>query len=74
VGQNSIGVDTWVNDGSHFAHDDVYVSLDESMVETYLGVFRKIFERSGHLAHYEMMMGDSFAEKKLPTPVKEAAA
>lgn len=65
---------SWVNDGSHFAHDDVYVSLDESMVETYLSVFRKIFERSGHLAHYEMMMGDSFAEKKLPTPVKEAAA
>src|SRR5690606_21322028 len=59
---------SWVNDGSHFAHDDVYVSLDESMVETYLSVFRKIFERSGHLAHYEMMMGDSFAEKKLPTP------
>ena len=48
---------SWVNDGSHFAHDDLYVSCDAAMVETYLDVFRKIFERSKHIAHYNMMMG-----------------
>ena len=53
---------SWVNDGSHFAHDDLYVSIDSSMVETYLKVFREIFKKSDHLAHYKMMMGDDFVE------------
>jgi wobble nucleotide-excising tRNase len=50
---------SWVNDGSHYAHDDLYVSIDDSLVETYLKVFRAIFERSNHLAHYKMMLGDT---------------
>lgn len=49
----------WVNDGSHYAHDDLYVSIDEAMVDTYLRVFRATFDKSGHLAHYKMMIGDS---------------
>lgn len=53
---------SWVNDGSHFAHDDLYVSIDDSSVETYLNVFRKIFEKSGHSGHYMMMMGDDYVE------------
>lgn len=53
---------SWVNDGSHFAHDDLYVSIENAMVETYLKVFREIFKRSDHLAHYKMMMGDAFVE------------
>jgi wobble nucleotide-excising tRNase len=53
---------SWVHDGSHFAHDDIYVSIDGGMVDTYLAVFRKIFEKSDHLAHYKMMMGDAFVE------------
>ena len=48
---------SWVNDGSHFAQDDLYVSIDDSMVSSYLLVFRKIFEDQGHMAHYNMMMG-----------------
>lgn len=55
---------SWVNDGSHFAHDDLYVSIDSSMVETYLKVFRAIFDKSEHSAHYRMMMGDAI-EKPL---------
>jgi wobble nucleotide-excising tRNase len=53
---------SWVNDGSHFAHDDLYVTIDHAMVENYLQVFRKIFEKSEHSAHYKMMMGDAFVE------------
>ena len=53
---------SWVNDGSHFAHDDLYVSIDDSMVESYLNVFRAIFAKSDHIAHYKMMMGDAFVE------------
>lgn len=54
---------SWVNDGSHFAHDDLYVSIDDSMVESYLQVFRAIFQKSEHIAHYRMMMGDAYVEE-----------
>ena len=47
---------SWVNDGSHNAHDDLYVVMDDSMVGRYLDVFRRIFEQSKHEAHYHMMM------------------
>ena len=53
---------SWVHDGSHYAHDDLYVSIDDTMVDAYLKVFRAIFYKSGHGAHYEMMMGDAFVE------------
>ena len=49
---------SWVNEGSHSAHDDPHFSPDESMVETYLDVFKNVFDRTGHMAHYKMMMGD----------------
>lgn len=52
---------SWVNDGSHFAHDSLYVSIDDSMVERYLSVFKRIFEETGHIAHYNMMMGETTA-------------
>lgn len=53
----------WINDGSHFANDDLYVSTDNATVQQYLGVFKGIFEKSKHIEHYNMMMGDS----ELPT-------
>ncbi len=53
---------SWLHDGSHYAHDDLYVSIDDSMVESYLRVFRAIFEKSGHSAHYKMMMADACVE------------
>lgn len=48
---------SWVNDGSHSAHDDLYISADNEIVEIYLKVFKRIFEQTGHLSHYNMMMG-----------------
>jgi wobble nucleotide-excising tRNase len=53
---------SWLHDGSHYAHDDLYVSIDDTMVDSYLKVFRAIFEKSGHNAHYKMMMGDAYVE------------
>ncbi|MDD2659907.1 MAG: AAA family ATPase [Methylococcales bacterium] len=50
---------SWVNDGSHSAFDDLYESIDDTVVETYLKVFKAIFENEGHLAHYKMMMGET---------------
>lgn len=56
---------SWVNDGSHFAHDDLYVSIDDATVESYLKVFKAIFEKSGHSAHYTMMMGDTSVDTSM---------
>lgn len=53
---------SWIHDGSHYSHDDLYVSIDNSTVDNYLKVFRDIFDKSGHSAHYKMMMGDAFIE------------
>jgi wobble nucleotide-excising tRNase len=50
---------SWVHAGSHYAYDDLYVSIDDSTVDTYLKVFKAIFEKAGHIAHYKMMMGDA---------------
>lgn len=61
---------SWVNDGSHFANDDLYVSIDDGMVETYLTVFKAIFDKTEHFAHYKMMMGTAYVE----APVEELAA
>ncbi len=59
---------SWVNDGSHFSHDDLYVSISDSMIEPYLNVFREIFRKSDHMAHYKMMMGDAYVEVPASTP------
>lgn len=53
---------SWVHDGSHYAHDNLYVSIDDSMVDSYLKVFRAIFEKSNHGAHYNMMMGEAYVD------------
>ena len=48
---------SWVNAGSHHAHDDIYVASDETAVEAFLAVFEDIFRKQGHANHYNMMMG-----------------
>lgn len=57
---------SWVNAGSHHALDDLYVSIDDAAVDVYLQVFREIFKKSMHFAHYQMMMGDAFEEESTP--------
>jgi wobble nucleotide-excising tRNase len=61
---------SWINDGSHYANDDLYVSSDGTTVDSYLRVFAAVFDKSGHEAHYRMMMGDT----RLESPVKGTAA
>lgn len=72
---------SWVHDGSHHAHDDLYVSIDDSMVEKYLKVFREIFVKARQIEHYKMMMADAFVDELAPVvaavadppPASEAA-
>jgi wobble nucleotide-excising tRNase len=47
---------SWINDGSHFINEDLIVYTELESVEKYLNVFKSIFEKMGHISHYEMMM------------------
>ena len=52
---------SWAHDGAHYASFDnvVYSELSDTTVEKYLQIFKEIFEKCGHIAHYNMMMGFS---------------
>ena len=58
---------SWTHDGSHSSHDSLYISIDDSMVESYLNVFKLIFDKTGHSAHYDMMMGEDRGATKTET-------
>lgn len=57
---------SWVNDGSHNAMEDLYISSTEAQVEGYLEVFKQVFYKTDHHAHYHMMMGTT---QPVPEPV-----
>lgn len=46
----------WYDEGSHDVMDDLFVENPQSMNEKYMTVFRRLFEKSGHIEHYNMMM------------------
>jgi len=48
----------WINDGSDSIHDDLFIELNETTIEKYKEVFRNIFDKSGQIEHYQMMMRD----------------
>jgi wobble nucleotide-excising tRNase len=48
---------SWINDGSHMAHDDLFIAVEDKVIEVYLQVFRLIFEKAGYIGHYNKMMG-----------------
>ena len=48
---------TWVNVDSHSIFEDANHSISEDNIDRYKSVFRSIFEKTGHIAHYNMMMG-----------------
>jgi wobble nucleotide-excising tRNase len=62
---------SWLNDGSHSVHEELYVSHDDSMIERYLNVFKRVFNVMGHEAHYQMMMrvADEEVAEAPPAPV-----
>ena len=47
---------SWINDGSHSIPDDFYIDSYTDSVERYKLVFKDIFVKMGHEAHYNMMM------------------
>lgn len=63
---------SWVNDGSHFAHDDIFVS-DGATTDIYLQVFKNIFSKLKHDAHYRMMMKETEGDE-VPQPSQASTA
>ncbi|XVN15938.1 hypothetical protein QZH46_08735 [Pseudomonas corrugata] len=51
-----------MNDGSHYAPDELYVAISDTMAASYLKIFFKIFKAAKHDAHYKMMMGDAYVD------------
>lgn len=47
---------SWYDEGSHDISDDLFVEHPNVLTEKYMSVFKKLFERKGHIAHYNMMM------------------
>lgn len=49
---------SFINDSSHYISDDINIVIDDDMIKKYKEVFKKIFEKMGHINHYNMMMGE----------------
>ena len=62
-----ISLIAWFNTGSHEIIDDFNVTISNEQIEIFKNVFKKIFEYTGHIEHYNMMMGVN-KENTTPTP------
>lgn len=47
---------SWINDGSHVIPDDLYIEHQDAVADKYFEVFKAVFDKTGHLGHYNMMM------------------
>ncbi|MCX8093723.1 MAG: AAA family ATPase [Candidatus Goldbacteria bacterium] len=47
---------SWINVGSHEIIDDINFSISQENFDKFLEIFKKIFEYTGHISHYNMMM------------------
>ena len=50
---------SWINDGSHSIPDDLYIDSYTDSIDRYKQIFREVFVKMGHEAHYKMMMGET---------------
>lgn len=66
---------SWVNAGSHFVDDPLFVSPGDVTQETFLRIFKEIFVRMGHQGHYDMMMrvhGDDVIDQEVGETIATA--
>ena len=52
----------WVTDSSRNINNDSSNELQDTTIEKYKEVFRNIFDKSGQIEHYKMMMGEDSVE------------
>lgn len=65
---------SWVNDGSHYAPDELFVAIGDGMAASYMRIFFKIFKAAEHEAHYKMMMGEDYVDLDPDMPKDELQA
>ncbi|WP_122322956.1 AAA family ATPase [Pseudomonas amygdali] len=65
---------SWVNDGSHYAPDELFVAIGDGMAASYMRIFFKIFKAAQHDAHYKMMMGEDYVDLDPDEPADELLA
>jgi wobble nucleotide-excising tRNase len=63
---------SWINDGSHYISEDLFVEGNEDVVDRYFEVFKKIFYTQDHKAHFDMMMGEYPMENTQPDSTEES--
>jgi len=56
---------SWLNVGSHDVFSDIDYTPTQEEAKNFREVFRKIFEYTNHLSHYNMMMGIKKDEKEI---------
>ena len=49
----------WINDGSYVISDDLFLEIQDDMFDRYSEVFKLIFDKIGHIEHFNMMMGET---------------
>lgn len=54
---------SWINDGSHFTNDDLYIACDDTAIEKFLKIFKQVFVNENQISHYNMMMEISEEEE-----------
>lgn len=54
---------SWLHDGSHSTLEDLFVALDSEGKQIYFNVFKTVFIKSGHEAHFEMMVNTTFTNE-----------
>lgn len=47
---------SWYDEGSHDISDDLFVEHPNILTDKYMSVFKRLFYKLGHEAHYNMMM------------------
>lgn len=45
-----------INEQSHTISDDYFMCVEDSEIDQYLRIFAEIFNKMGHISHYNMMM------------------
>lgn len=59
---------SWINSGSHSTNDDLFITVDDSSIDRYLEVFKQIFYKTNHDAHYQMMMNEPLENGDIAVP------
>jgi wobble nucleotide-excising tRNase len=64
---------SWINAGSHFVDDPLFVSAGDVSHENFLRIFKEIFVKMGHSGHYDMMMRSDSAGATAPDALEHTA-